>query len=105
MVLRIFCKYIINLQNVSCNYKSLEIKPIGLWHALHSAAYGGQVEIIDFLATKLDDILPYASNGWTPMHFGASNNQSKVIEYYLSSNKTIDKNPLHSFGFYAGSCS
>jgi hypothetical protein len=64
-----------------------------LWSALHSAAYYGQVDIIDFLATKLDDILPYASNGWTPMHFGAYYNQSEVIEYYLSSNKTINKNP------------
>ena len=50
-----------------------------LWSALHSAAYYGQVRIIKFLATKLDDILPYASNGWTPMHYGAFYNQSQVI--------------------------
>jgi ankyrin repeat protein len=64
-----------------------------IYTALHQAAYWGKVRIIDFLANKLDNILPYASNGWTPMHYGAFINQPKVIEYYLSSNKTTEKNP------------
>ena len=74
-------------------HKSSKIKPIGLWHALHSAAYWGQVNITDFLAKKVDNLLPYTANGWTPMHFASYYNKPKVIEYYLSSNKTIDKNP------------
>ena len=61
--------------------------------ALHSAARHGQVEIIKFLQGLVDNMHPYDSNGWAPMHRAAFYNQVDVIKYYLESSDIIEKSP------------
>ena len=65
--------------------------------ALHSAARYGQVDIIKFLHSQVNDMHPYDSLGFTPMHRAAYYNQTDVIKYYLESSDIEEKSPKHNY--------
>jgi hypothetical protein len=64
-----------------------------LFTALHRAARYGQIDIVKFVASRLENINPYDSSGLTPMHYAAKKNHTGFIEYYLESIHITDKNP------------
>ena len=61
--------------------------------ALHRAAEYGQINIVKFVASQLENINPYDSSGLTPMHYAAKYNYTDIIKYYLESINMTDKNP------------
>ena len=66
------------------------------WTTLHSAAFGNQYEMCQYIISKVEDTNPKDKNGRTPLHLAAMFGHLKICTLIIKN--TSDKNPGDSEG-------
>ncbi|AYG68062.1 MULTISPECIES: ankyrin repeat domain-containing protein [unclassified Rhizobium] len=78
-------------QMLACGAK-LDMKTTEGWYPLHTAAYYGPADMIDFLVSKGADVNARGDyDGWTPLHMASQQDDPAVVKALLKdgADKTI----------------
>ena len=69
---------------------------IGGFTPLHYAAFGGSLEVCEYIMKDLKNKNPKAHNGWTPLHWAAQECHGKILKFITEN--VEEKNPKDNFG-------